>query len=64
MTFDLDGFTPPRTWNWSLAAPAGKAMPGAGRASPAFDASLDELRDAVLATVQAEPRTDSLGAPM
>ena len=57
MGFEVERFTPPRTWNWALIAPAGKSLPGAARSAPAFSADLDSLRRALRQAAAAEPKT-------
>ena len=57
---DLESFTPPRGWGWTVIAPAGRAVPGASRTAPSFAVSRDRLREAVLKVARAEPRTELL----
>lgn len=58
MALDLDDLTPPRTWNWALIAPAGRALPGASGSAPVFAASAAQLGEAVIRVARAESRTE------
>ena len=48
----------PKTWNWALIAPAGRAMPGALAQAPGFTVTLGRLREAVMVVALAEPRAE------